>query len=83
MTQIAAPAAHFALPPYRAELLNAKSGWAGVMNRDDGLNVLTFPDKPGAVVTDYESAKLIAQDWNNMNNSNAAKRRVQCLTKTG
>jgi hypothetical protein len=34
------------------------------MNRN-GLNVLTFPDKPGAVVTSEENAKRIADEWNN------------------
>lgn len=29
-----------------------------------GVNCLTFPSKPGAVVTDYESAKKIAEVWN-------------------
>jgi hypothetical protein len=62
----ARPAQHFALPPYRAELFSERSGWAGVMNRN-GFNCLTFPDKPGAVVTDYETAKRIADDWNGAN----------------
>jgi len=34
-----------------------------VMNRN-GLNVLTFPAKPGAVVTSEEHAKQIAAEWN-------------------
>lgn len=59
----ARPAQHFAHPPYRAELFNPKTGWAGVMNRD-GINVLTFASKPGAVVTDYASAVEIAKAWN-------------------
>ena len=59
----AVPNPHFAKPPYRAELFYAKSGWAGVMNAD-GVNALTFPHKPGAVVTDFESAKKIAEAWN-------------------
>ena len=59
----AVPAKHFAHPPYRAELFCEKSGWAGVMNAH-GLNVLTFPEKPGAVVTDYAHAKQIAEQWN-------------------
>ena len=57
------PNKHFAVPPYRAELLSEKSGCAGVMNAQ-GLNVLTFPDKPGAVVTDFLHAQQIAAEWN-------------------
>lgn len=64
--ETATPAQHFAHPPYRAELFNPKSGWSGVMNAN-GLNVLTFTDKPGAVVTDYQSAQLIAERWNKEN----------------
>lgn len=59
----ATQAKHFAKPPYHAELLNEKSGWAAVMNKD-GFNCLIFTDKPGAVVTDYEHAKAIADAWN-------------------
>ena len=59
----AQPAKYFATPPYRAELFSEKTGWAGVMNAQ-GLNVLTFPDKPGAVVTDYKTAQSIADEWN-------------------
>jgi len=58
----AVPALHFALPPYRAEEFG-HFGWAGVMNRN-GFNCLTFPDKPGAVVTSYEHAQKIAEEWN-------------------
>ena len=57
------PAKYFAFPPYRAEDLGGKMGWWGVMNRN-GLNVLTFPAKPGAVVTDEQHAKQIAAEWN-------------------
>ena len=57
------PTKYFAFPPYRAEDLGGKMGWWGVMNRN-GLNVLTFPDKPGAVVTSEENAKRIAAEWN-------------------
>jgi hypothetical protein len=57
------PAKYFAFPPYRAEDLGGKMGWWGVMNRN-GLNVLTFPDKPGAVVTSEENAKRLAAEWN-------------------
>jgi hypothetical protein len=57
------PAKYFAFSPYRAESLGGKMGWWGVMNRN-GLNVLTFPDKPGAVVTSEENAKRLADAWN-------------------
>ena len=59
----ALPAKYFAFPPYRAESLGGNMGWWGVMNRN-GLNVLTFPAKPGAVVTDEQHAKQIAAEWN-------------------
>jgi hypothetical protein len=59
----ALPAKYFAFPPYRAESLGGDMNWWGVMNRN-GLNVLTFPDKPGAVVTDEQHAKQIAAEWN-------------------
>ena len=59
----AVPAKYFAFPPYRAEDLGGKMKWWGVMNRD-GLNVLTFTDKPGAVVTSEARAKQIAAEWN-------------------
>ena len=63
----ALPAKHFAFGPYRAESLGGKSGWWGVMNRN-GFNCLTFPDKPGAVVTDEDHAKQIAVEWNEIKN---------------
>lgn len=59
----ALPAKHFAVGPYRAEGLCGPYGWWGVMNKN-GFNVLTFADKPGAVVTDEEHAKQIADAWN-------------------
>ena len=59
----ALPAKYFAFPPYRAESLGGDMGWWGVMNRNN-LNVLTFPAKPGAVVTDEQHAKQIAAEWN-------------------
>lgn len=59
----ARPAKYFALPPYRAELFDATSGWAGVINRS-GFNCLTSTKKPHAVVTDIETATLIAEKWN-------------------
>lgn len=57
------PNPHFAVSPYRAELFNEKTGWSGVMNAH-GINCLIFPDKPGAVITDYETAKALAEEWN-------------------
>lgn len=59
----AQPAKHFAIPPYRAELFNARSGWAGVMNAN-GVNCLTFPEKPGATITTMAHAVEIANQWN-------------------
>ena len=59
----AAPANDFARPPYRAELFSKDSGWSGVMNAT-GFNCLTFKSKPGAVITDFETAQMIAEHWN-------------------
>jgi len=53
----------FESPPYRAELFSDKSGWSGVMNAN-GINCLTFPNKPGAVVTSFDHACRIAKEWN-------------------
>jgi hypothetical protein len=57
----AVPAKHFAYPPYHVERVGPT--WFGVMNRN-GVNVLTFPDKPGATVTSEANAKQIADEWN-------------------
>lgn len=57
------PAKHFAFGPYRAESLGGSHDWWGVMNRN-GFNCLTFPDKPGAVVTSEANAKKLAVEWN-------------------
>jgi hypothetical protein len=57
----AIPAKHFAIPPYKAEMVGPS--WAGVMNAQ-GFNCLTFPDKPGAVFTTMEKAEAIAKEWN-------------------
>jgi hypothetical protein len=57
----AVPSKYFAVGPYRAEQVGRS--WWGVMNKN-GLNVLTFPEKPGAVVTDEANAKRIADEWN-------------------
>jgi hypothetical protein len=63
----ALPAKYFSFGPYCAEDLGGKMGWWGVMNRN-GFNCLTFPDKPGAVVTTEERAKQIAIEWNDAYN---------------
>lgn len=60
---IAIPAKYFAHPPYRAELFCAVSGWSGVMNKN-GINCLTFTDMPGAVISDFETCREIAAEWN-------------------
>ena len=56
----ALPAKHFAAGPYRAEQVGPS--WWGVMNKN-GVNVLTFAEKRGAVVTDEAHAKQIADEW--------------------
>lgn len=61
----AIPAQHFDLPPYKAELFNPVTGWAGVMNRI-GFNSLRFASSPGSIVTDMETAQLIAEKWNQL-----------------
>ena len=55
------PAKYFAFPPYRAEQVGPT--WWGVMNKN-GFNCLTFPEKPGAVVTSEAHAEAIADEWN-------------------
>jgi hypothetical protein len=57
----AVPAKYFAVGPYRAERIHG-SVW-GVFSKN-GVNVLTFPHKPGAVLTDEADAKRIADEWN-------------------
>jgi hypothetical protein len=57
----ALPAKYFAVGPYRAEQVGPT--WWGVMNKN-GVNVLTFSEKRGAVVTDEAHAKQIADEWN-------------------
>ena len=59
----ATPAQYFKSPPYRAELFSKDGGWSGVMNAQ-GVNVLTFKSKPGAVITSIEIAEQIAAKWN-------------------
>lgn len=60
---IVVPAKYFDVPPYRAELFNASNLVSGVMNKN-GFNCLTFPSKPGAVLTSYNNALRIAELWN-------------------
>lgn len=57
----ALPSKYFAVGPYRAEQVGPT--WWGVMNKN-GVNCLTFAEKPGAVVTDEAHAKQIADEWN-------------------
>lgn len=59
----AKPAEFLNKGPFRAELFNEKTGWAGVMNAQ-GVNCLTFKSKPGAVVAEFETCKIIAEKWN-------------------
>ena len=59
--QTAKPAKWFAFPPYHVE--SFPSGCACVCNKN-GLNVLTFTDSPGAVLTTLEDAIKIAAAWN-------------------
>lgn len=57
----ARPSKYCAVGPYRAEQIGP--AWWGVMNKN-GVNVLTFVEKPGAVVTDEAHACQIADEWN-------------------
>jgi len=59
----AEPSPHFAKPPYKAELLGGPYEWAGVVNAN-GVNVLNFRSKPGAVVSSIKTCTLIARRWN-------------------
>jgi len=59
----AQPARYFAFGPYQAEAIGP-CGWWGVKNKN-GLNVLTFTDKPGCVFTLEAEAKSLADEWNN------------------
>lgn len=64
---IAAPAKHFAFPPYSAVCFNQNTGWSGVVNRN-GFNCLTFLNDDGSstgqVITTFENAQKIAEEWN-------------------
>jgi hypothetical protein len=51
---------HFAKAPYST--WGCSLGWC-VLNAE-GINCLTFTDKPGAVFTDKASAEAIAEAWN-------------------
>lgn len=59
----AIPSNHFAVPPYEPKLFSEKTGWSGVLN-GNGVNCLTFKSKPGATITSFGIAKLIAGKWN-------------------
>lgn len=62
-TDTAAPAPYFAVPPYRAERFHPVDDTAGVVNAN-GVNCLTFSDRPGAVLSDFETCSHIAAAWN-------------------
>ena len=59
----AQPARYFASGPYKAEAIGP-CGWWGVKNKN-GLNVLTFTDRPGHVFALEAEAKSLADEWNN------------------
>lgn len=62
----ARPAKYHAFPPYSAQDagVDGPCGLYGVFNRN-GVNVLTFKSKPGAVFTsDKTQAEQIAKTWN-------------------
>lgn len=59
----AVPAQHFNKNSFRAECFRKDIDLSGVMNRD-GVNCLTFKSKPGAVLTNMETAQRIAEKWN-------------------
>lgn len=59
----AQPTRYFAFAPYKAEAIGP-NGWWGVKNKN-GLNVLTFADRPGRVFTLEAEAKSLADEWNN------------------
>jgi hypothetical protein len=58
----ACPAPGWSGAPYEAKL--TACGWGMVVNAH-GANALRFPTKkPGAVFTDFETAREIAEHWN-------------------
>ena len=57
------PARYFAFGPYKAEAIGP-NGWWGIKNKN-GLNVLTFADRPGHVFALETEAKSLADEWNN------------------
>ena len=63
----AVPNRHFNVAPFRAELFstNKRTGAtsAGVISAQ-GINCLKFKSRPGAVLTNFETAKKIADIWN-------------------
>ena len=62
----AIPAKHFATPPYKAMPSGGDNDWWYVQNAQ-GVNCLTFSEKPGAVMTTKENALKIAEHWNTIN----------------
>jgi hypothetical protein len=58
----AQPARYFAFGPYKAEAIGPYEWW-GVKNKN-GLNVLTFADRPGHVFALEAEAKSLADEWN-------------------
>jgi hypothetical protein len=57
------PNKYFAFGPYQAEAIGP-NGWWGIKNKN-GLNVLTFADRPGHVFALEAEAKRLADEWNN------------------
>lgn len=50
-------------PPYKAEVVT-RYGWACVLNAQ-GINVLRFRSKPGAVFAPLDECEALALQWNN------------------
>lgn len=64
----AQPAKYFAKPPYTAHHSGGDNSLWYVSNKD-GINCLTFKSKPGAVFTNEQAAKEIADKWNKVSES--------------
>lgn len=60
----AIPAYYFNFPPFKSELFYEPTGAYGVMNRNN-FNCLTFKSCGGSTLTDFKTAQLIAEKWNN------------------
>lgn len=60
----AIPSYYFNFPPFKAELFYELTGASGVMNRNN-FNCLTFKSFGGSTLTDFKTAQLIAEKWNN------------------